>query len=440
MTTEAGNVRPGRVGPGRNTVVALCAVIVGALLSVTTVEWTNAAETDELRQLRRELTEQRQKTDALEKRLLELEAKEKARGVELEAKQKGPGYDVKYDGGFSVRSADDRFSLKVNGLAQVRYTLFAPEEGDTNHNFDVALGRLAFSGNVFDPNLTYFMQLHGSTFGNRNGISLLDWWMQYRLLPELSMQAGRFVLPYSRQFYTHPGNLLFPDLSEADLAFDLPRGIGVHTAGAFGRLSLHGAVLNSVRALDGAGQQNLNDKIGVLGRVELAILDPYGYLESSPKPVSAPQFSLGVAAAFNPIDEPSALQNVLPGDQTINVTVDAGFRWQYLTLQAAGYYRRNDLNGSGRPQSHDWGYYGQIGLYLVPERWELAARVSGVDFDKPNAPGTLGDTTAYSLGLNYYLYGHNAKLQADYSFLAQDPFVGPHRSDNRVRLQTQVLF
>ncbi len=440
MATRADHVILSRAGMGRNTFVALLAVIVSALLSVTTVEWTNAAETDELRQLRRELEEQRKNTEALEKRLRELEAKEKERAVELEAKQKEPGFEVKYDNGFSVRSPDNRFSLTVNGLVQARYTLLAPEEGKTNHNFDVALGRLAFSGSVFDPDLMYFMQLHGSTLGNSNGVSLLDWWLKYRLLPDVSVQGGRFVLPYSRQFYTHPGNLLFPDLSEADLAFNLPRGIGVHAAAGLGRLSFHAAVLNSIRALDGAGQQNLNDKIAGLGRVELAILEPYGYLESSPKMVSAPQLSLGLAAAFNPIDEVSALQNVVPGDQTTNVTVDAGFRWQLLTLQAAGYYRRNDFKGSGRPAANDWGYYGQIGYYLVPERWELAARISGVDFARLNAPGTLGDTTAYSLGLNYYLYGHNAKLQGDYSFLDLAPFQGPHRHDNRVRLQAQVLF
>jgi hypothetical protein len=77
----------------------------------------------------------------------------------------------------------------------------------------------------------------------------------------------------------------------------------------------------------------------------------------------------------------------------------------------------------------------------VPEHWELAARISGVDFQEANNPATFyKKTTEYMLGLNYYLYGHSLKVQLDYSFLDQDPFAGSNRSNNRVRLQTQFLF
>ena len=164
---------------------------------------------------------------------------------------------------------------------------------------------------MFDPKLNYFMQLQGSTFGNNNDLTMLDWWMKYSFAPEFALQGGRFVLPYSRQFYTHPGNLLFSDLSEADYAFNLPRGIGAHVSGKLGPLSYHAATLNSVRALDAPGQQNIGSNIGALGRLELDILKPYGYYESSPKPVTEPQLSVGVAVAYNPIDGASSFQNLL---------------------------------------------------------------------------------------------------------------------------------
>jgi hypothetical protein len=425
-------------------------VVAGALFAVITVGWGLTAEAeDEVAQLRQQAAEQRQYLEAMEKRLLELEAKEKERAAsrieigharEHEIRERGFNAEDIYDNGFFIRSQDNRFALVVNGFAQTRYTFLELEEGEDNHNFDVALARLAFSGSIFDPKVAYFLQFETSTFGNNNRTTMLDWWMQYRFSPDLSVLAGRFILPYSRQFYTHPGNLLFSDLSEADYAFNLQRAVGVHAAGRFGRLSYHVAGTNSIRALDAGGQQNFGDELAPLARLEFNILDPYGYLESSPTLVSAPQLSVGVAAAFNPIDEASTFQNVLPGDRTTNITVDAGFRWQRWTLQAAGYYRRNNLKASGLPDSHDWGYYGQIGYYLVPEHWELAARVSGVDFDQPNNLSVIGDVTAYTAGLNYYLYGHNVKLQMDYSFLDGDPFPGSSRSDHRLRLQTQILF
>jgi hypothetical protein len=217
----------------------------------------------------------------------------------------------------------------------------------------------------------------------------------------LTVQAGRFILPYSRQFYTHPGNLLFGDLSEADYAFNLQRAVGVHAGGKWGRLSYDVAAINSIRALDAGGQQNVGDEIASLGRLEFDILGPYGYLDSSPTPVSAPQLSVGLAAAFNPIDEASVFQNVLPEDRTTNVTLDTGFHWDRWTLQAAGYYRRNNLKAANRPDSDDWGYYGQVGYYLVPGRWEIAGRISGVDFDQFNNPeDVFSNTTEYNIGFN----------------------------------------
>ena len=204
---------------------------------------------------------------------------------------------------------------------------------------------------------------------------MLDWWMQYSFSDQAKVQAGRFILPYSRQFYTHPGNLLFTDLSEADYAFNLQRAVGANLSGKVGKLSYHAVVTNSIRALDAGGQQNRGAEVAWQGRLEYDVLESYGYLESSPTPAAAPQLSLGIAAAFNPVDDGSGFQNVMPGDRTANVTIDGGFRYQGLSFQAAGYYRRNAFERLSQI-GHDWGYYGQVGYYLT-ERLELAGRVSG---------------------------------------------------------------
>lgn len=400
----------------------------------------------EIEQLRRQLAEQRQVMEALAQRLGELEGKEKTRATTgLEAGYRprmGEGMEKQdiYDGGFFVKTKDDSFSLKVNGFGQFRYTFSSPERGKDNNNFDLALGRLAFSGHVFDPNFTYFMQFEGSTFGNNNNVTLLDWWGRYTLSPEFYVQTGRGILWYSRQFITHPGTLLFLDLSEADLAFSLYRGIGGLVGGKFGPVSYTAQVTNSVRALDAGGQQNFGRDMAFTGRLEWDVLEPYGYIESLPlDSPSAPQLSFGVAGSLNPVDSGSQFQNVLPGDRTINTTIDGGFRWQGLTIQGAGYFREN--NRRGAVKSQDWGYYGQVGMFVVPQTWELAARVSGVDFQEANNPATLfEETTEYMIGLNYYLAGHGLKVQLDYSFLDRNPFTGSNRSDNRVRLQTQFLF
>ena len=426
---------------GRGRRVVQARLIAGIVISTL----ATPVLADELSELRQQLAEQHKVMQALESRMMELEAKEKERtekgvdfGYAAGTRKKGFAAEDVYDNGFFIRSKDGRYSLNLNGFLQARYTLSAPDAGKSRNNFDVALARLAFSGNVFDPKIKYFFQYEATTFGNTNQSTMLDWWMQYSHSQYLNVQAGRFILPYSRQFYTHPGNLLFPDLSEADYAFNLQRAVGAHLSGKVGRLSYHALATNSIRALDAGGQQNAGAEVAWQGRLEYDILDPYGYLESSPTPAATPQLSLGIAAAFNPVDQASRFQNVMPGDRTTNVTIDGGFRYQGLSVQAAGYYRRNNLEVMDEI-GHDWGYYGQIGYYLT-EKLELAGRVSGVDFQFANNPRTAGDVREYMGGFNYYLYGHNVKLQVDYSFLDGDPFVGKSTSADRIRVQTQILF
>jgi hypothetical protein len=223
-----------------------------------------AAEADEdLKQLKEELAKQRAYIEQLEKRVQAQEAKGEVQAkAQAEALAKLPAIEAGYDsnwsqdssGGFYIRAKDKPFSLTANALGQFRYTFFkATGGGHANETFDVALGRLALSGIMFDPKLSYFLQLQGSTLGNNNNITMLDWLVNYSFAPELGAQAGRFVLPYSRQFYTPPAYLMFADLSQADTAFDLPRSIGGQISGKFGPVTYYAAMLNSIRALDASG-------------------------------------------------------------------------------------------------------------------------------------------------------------------------------------------
>jgi phosphate-selective porin OprO and OprP len=331
----------------------------------------------------------------------------------------------------------DNFSVALNGFVQSRYTWLKPEASDASQNFDVALARLAVAGGAFDPKVSYMFQLEASTFGDSNRLTLLDGWMQYRFAPGAAVKAGRILLPYSRQFLTHPGNLLFTDLSAADYAFNLPRAIGVQVGGSHGRFGYDAAVANSVRALDAGGQQNRDGKLATMGRVEFAVLGPYGYLESAPAGSAPRQLSVGFAAASNPVVEGSTFQNVQPGDRTSGFTADAGYREGRVTVQAAGYQRRNQ---AAVAESIDRGGYIQAGVYVVPSKWEVASRASVVDFERPSAAGAPSDIREYELGINRYLHGHNVKVQGDAGLVRHTLFDNTRRDDRRVRVQFQLLF
>jgi hypothetical protein len=379
-----------------------------------------------------------------------------------------------YDGGFFVATPDKSFSLYANGLFQIRYTGFKPsanvanfgESSAATDTFDVYLGRIALSGSVFQPNLKYFLQVQGSTIVGGTGISLIDWFTSYTASKYLTVQVGRSYTPYTYEYYDSPANYLFADLSTAEYAFAIPRAIGVEAYGQAGKLSYAGFVANSVPALDGvAGQENTSTKLAYIGHLQFDLLAPYGYVETDPSG-SAPKTELTLwgSGAYNPVESSSGLENLAAGDTTENATSTVGFRHKLFSFQGTGYYRKT--NPPTGVSTNSWGYGEQAGQYLIPKKLELAERISGVNFGAAYSPASLTttvpappnsslsvDTTWYdgpgfsfhratedTVGLNYYLHGHNAKIQLQYSYQYGNTFTDAKFSANRVYLQTQLMF
>lgn len=438
---------------------------------------STGADAGTIAELRQQIEAQKAATAALEKRLDDLTTHQEQQSSLIDKMQAGIGRGAEvtpqaphnvteadiYNNGFYLASKNGRFSLYINGLAQIRYTFFKPNSigqfGANNpaiNNFDVYLGRLALSGSVFDPDLKYFFQFQGSTAGNSNNISLLDWFASQTFNEYLTLQAGRSWTFYTYEYYDNPGNYLFPDLSSAEYAFLLQRAIGLQLSGQWQKLGYGAEIANSVPAIDAAGQENLHAQLAYIGNLHYDILAPYGWVESDPNPNGAtkPELSLWASGMYNPVEYASNFENEQPGDKTYGATSSINFRYRYFTFQGSGYYRRTTPH-VGLSSYDSWGYGEQAGYYLVPGRWELAERVSGVWWGKGEIPTTGGSETSwfsgpdnfpyqkiteYSLGLNYYIFGHSAKIQAAYSYLAGQGFNNRGFGANRVWLQSQIMF
>jgi hypothetical protein len=228
-------------------------------------------------------------------------------------------------------------------------------------------------------------------------------------------------------------------------------------SGQVGDLNYAGEVMNSVPALDAGGQQNIGSKMAYLGHLHYDLLQPYGYVKSDPNPNGSwkPELTLWLSGMYNPVDYASADENERPGDRTYGATPSILFRYGFLSLQGTGYYRRTLQAAGGGPNYDSWGYGEQVGYYVVPGKWEVAERVSGVWWGQSEITETGGNEnnwfsgpsnfpyhriTEYSVGLNYYLYGHNAKIQTDYSYLAGSGFDNDGFGASRLEVQTQLMF
>jgi hypothetical protein len=235
----------------------------------------------------------------------------------------------------------------------------------------------------------------------------------------------------------------------------------VEAYGQAGKTSYAFMIANSIPALDASGQENFSSKLAYIGHLQYDLLAPYGYVESDPKGASKPALTLWASGAYNPVNSSSGFENVTAGDTTVNATSTVGFRYKFFTLQPTGYFRRT-TPGSGAPVNNSWGFGEQAGIYLIPHKLEIAERISGVnwgapDYDAGAAPAPASDlpvsndwfagpSFSYhrvgedSAGLNYYVHGHNAKLQMSYSYLHGNTFSGQNFSANRVWVQAQIMF
>jgi len=368
-----------------------------------------------------------------------------------------------YDGGFYVASEDNRFSLHINGLFQPRFTELDPNSGATalgapssnTSDFDLYLGRLALSGSVFDPSVKYFVQFQGTTSSNTIGMAFIDWFAQKEFSKAFVVQMGRSWTPYSLENFDSPGQYLFADFSSAEYAFALSRAVGFEALGQIGKFGYAMMIANSVPGLDAAGQENFNNKLAYIGHVQYDVLAPYGYQESDPNPAGAPtELTLWTSAAYNPVATPSAFENQSAGDRTVGVNQTVAFRKKFFTLQNTGFYR--DTERTGLPSFNSYGFAEQAGYYIVPGRLEIIGRVSGVNWGALDfASATPGSETntwysgpnfafhrvdEHSVGFNYYVYGHNAKLQTAYSYITGNTFDAKGFTANRVWIQAQIMF
>ena len=109
------------------------------------------------------------------------------------------------------------------------------------------------------------------------------------------------------------------------------------------------------------------------------------------------------------------------------VALDCG-----VTFQAEYAWFDRDFDDAGEMTTVGW--YAQAGYLLPgeigPGRLEIAGRIEELD---PDDDASDDSVRGYSIGLNYYLVGHNLKIQTDLTFL--DPDEGDNEQVFHIQLQ-----
>lgn len=375
--------------------------------------------------------------------------------------------------GLTLASRDGRFSLQIRGRIQIRYDLEHERGGDTRHALQIRRARVVLMGSVFSPHVKYTIQLGFSPLDMQNDLPsepgsirrnpLRDARIELDRLRDFNVWIGQTKVPYSRQRVNASAYMSMVDRSIVNAEFNLDRDIGVlalskDLGGLDGRLAYYAGVFM------GEGRNTFAPAdFGLLYFARLEVL-PFGafddYTEGDLQRSKRPGLSLGGSYAFH--DRARAARGTVgdyPADRGTtdfhHLTADLLFKWRGASLATAvhlrsGFNRRSGgaVDDQGAPIPTELarsglGWYAQLG-YLVPRvPLEPVVRVGllrNIDGDASSLP----DASEAGGGLNWYIVGHDLKVQLDYFRLRGEPTaVGPGRADrvsDRVRLQLQLFF
>lgn len=372
-----------------------------------------------------------------------------------------------YDKGFFIRSADNKFSMKFNGLLQLRYIYYearevnrylsAGQKRDDRSGFEASRVRLGITGNVSDG-WTYYVNMQ-SEAGTRYDTQLETAWLNYRFEDAFQIRSGvmntwdtRTGVCGDTEFVNHG---IFNEL------FHLGYGIGVMVWGKTfdKRLDYSAQLLNG---LSNGGRFNRGrvitpDPAELDGNPALVARAVWHALGDKPgthfscegdlEGLQSPALDLGVHYAFTDNNNDNVGDTNLPvnrqrpygieggfgkvtslGLQFHQLGADVGWKWNGWSLYGEYVVRLVDVrrgsygNGPLAPwflASGDASTTAQHGAYvqtgwLLPipsfeKKLEVVARVGGISVLSNGVEGTW----EYAGGLNYYIDGSRVRLQGE---------------------------
>lgn len=371
-----------------------------------------------------------------------------------------PAYFNKgYDGGFTfagpiddLKDGKPKFTMKIGSWGQFRHNFF-DSRGPTLDQNDLEFERLrlTFSGYAYNPNFTYSFQFDAdsdSGAGAQN-VDALDYYGTYDFGADLfgaqkkrmALRFGRWKVGFNRAREESGIRMQFSDRTTASVLFDFDRSIGVGLLGEM--LPIIGEKFNWEFALtngiDNAGflpsraVEQLDRNPGFAARVNWLVTGDWGkdgHADLDFRDV--PALRLGSGFTYTRPDIEGLREFVFPrvvssGRNIITVLPagitaynlfmfanDINLKYQGFSFVSETYFRQiAGFSGGGLPSFSDYGYWNEVGYFIVPEKVQLIARHAHIRGDS----GSLGafDTSSDELAAGFVVYfnKHNSKLTFD---------------------------
>jgi phosphate-selective porin OprO and OprP len=345
--------------------------------------------------------------------------------------------------GYGFVTSDSLFSLNFQFRMQNRAAMVSKSLDDfdpDSFEFRTRRLRLKFEGFVYNPKLTYYIQLSfsrgdmdwrstdNSTVNNSPNV-VRDAVIYYSPTPSLKLGFGQTKLPGNRQRVVSSGDLQFADRSIVNATFNIDRDFGFFATLSKNYFNLKGAITSG----EGRNSVNSNSGLAFTGRFELL---PFGkftgnndYIEGDLEREKSPKLSIASTLSYNDkaMRQAGQLGNDLYGTAGIRTfEADVLFKFKGWAWYNEFMKRNSGMPvtvATGDPSKTRFIYVGEGYLsqlsYLFPSNWEIAARYSAISpykaiFNNPEFPGIREKKVEQvEAGVTKYLVGHRVKVQGN---------------------------
>lgn len=347
---------------------------------------------------------------------------------------------------FFLASLDGRFKLVLDGLMQVRWIYNFRDEPDRHvQGFENTRTRLTFRGHVFDDDIEYLIRgdFNRSPGAVGGGVyNLLDAWVRYNLTNEWSVRAGQFKLPFNREELLSPAHQLAVERSLINEGSNLGRSQGIELTfhDTLNRVSLavsDGASPSNWLAVNGilydtqtnnailAGPRTNTSAIAsdveyaVTGRYERLAAGTWEQFDDFTSP-RGEEFGLlwGIAAHAQESEHPQTVDFFGVGQRTsrhFGVALDLSVEWGGANAFLSAVYHNVDTPAQFG-LLHFIGIVAQAGTY-VSNKTEIFIRGEYGQLDgQSGSTINVSDLNLVSVGVNYYMDGHDLKWTTDIGF------------------------
>lgn len=240
---------------------------------------------------------------------------------------------------------------------------------------------------------------------NQGTVTILQDYMVSFMSDYADLTVGQFKIPVSYEGYNGSSKLLFPERSVVARRFGDQRDLGIKIDKKLGKNFYY-----QVAVFNGEGQNKLDTN----AQKDLALrLEVY--------PIDGIMVGGAAYSGFTNRDS-SPTKDRLEADFKLELA--------NVLLQAEYIHGWDGATGQATPRAESAGFYAVVG-YTIADKIQPLFRIGRFDSDVKqdlvgNPSGRQAGTTplsapfqdemmSYELGLNYYLKGHDAKLQASWS-------------------------